>query len=74
MAFFVLLGVILGFPAAAYRRTPSCPALQGLQTFACPAIARFRATADAAPVRQTGFRILLKINGLNLLRTKIACL
>ena len=25
MALFVLLGVLRGFPAAAYRRTPSCP-------------------------------------------------
>jgi len=36
-------GVLRGFPAAAYRGTPSCPALRGPQTLACPAIALFRA-------------------------------
>jgi len=29
MAFFVLIGVLRGFPAAAYRRTPSCPVSGG---------------------------------------------
>jgi len=34
MVLFVLMGVLRGFPAAVYRRTPSCPALRGPQTLA----------------------------------------
>jgi hypothetical protein len=37
MAFFVLIGVLRGFPAAAYRRrAPSCPALRGPQPLVRP--------------------------------------
>jgi len=36
-------GVIRGFPLSTYRRTPRA------KTLACPAIALFQATADAAP-------------------------
>ena len=65
MALFALLGVLRGFPAAAYRRTPPCPALRGPQTLACPAIALFRATADAALRLRQGF-------AARVIRTKIA--
>ena len=65
MALFALLGVLRGFPAAAYRRTPSCPALRGPKTLACPAIALFRATADAALRLRQGF-------AARVIRTKIA--
>ena len=65
MAIFVLLGVLRGFPAAAYRRTPSCPASRGPQTLVYPAIALFRATADAALRLRQGF-------AARVIRTKIA--
>jgi hypothetical protein len=55
MAIFVLLGVLRGFPVAAYRRTPSCPAVRGPQTLACPVIALFQAAADAALRLRQGF-------------------
>jgi hypothetical protein len=55
MVLFFLIDVLCGFPAAAYRHTPSCPALRGLQTLACPAIALFQAEADAALRLRQGF-------------------
>ena len=59
MALFALLVVLRGFPAAAYKSTPSCPALRGPKTLACLAIALFRATADAAPAKMSGISHLI---------------
>jgi len=72
MALFALLGILAGLrlrlvkmPAEGYRRLPSGPALRGSQTLVCPAIALFRATADAALRLRQGF-------AAHVIRTKIA--
>jgi hypothetical protein len=53
MAIFPMSGVLRGFPPSTYRRTPRA------KTLACPAIALFRATADAAPAKMSGISHLI---------------
>jgi hypothetical protein len=53
MVLFPMSGVLRGFPPAAYFKYASA------KTLACPAIALYLATADAAPAKISGISHLI---------------
>jgi hypothetical protein len=56
------------WPAAAYRRTPSCPALRGPQTLVYPAIALSKGDGGCGPRKTSGISHLITHKGAQLAR------